>query len=103
MAAATDRAENIRRPEQYSDEAFYARVPSERAAYDLSVAVLYPEGVSCPGCYGKAVAPEDIDDLPVTYRCDNCKQVFNVLTNTLLEGLEIPFQEILWAAFVFTS
>lgn len=103
MAAATDRADQIRRPEQYTDEEFYARVPNERAAYDLTVAALYPKGVSCPGCYGKDVTPEDIDELPVTYRCDFCCREFNVLTNTLLEGLEIPFQEISWAAFVFTS
>ena len=103
MAAATNQAEKIRRPEQYSDEEFYARVPNEQAAYDLAVATLYPEGVNCPGCYGKAVTPEGIGDLPVTYRCDFCDKEFNVLDNTLLEGLEIAFQEILWAAFVFTS
>lgn len=90
------------RLEQYSDEEFYLLAPTERDAHDLAVATIHPEGLSCPDCYGKDVTAVG-DGIPVDHRCNLCKRTFNVLSNTVLDGLEIPFQEIMWAAFVFTS
>ena len=91
-----------RKLEQYPDEEFHSRVPTERHAHDLAVATLHPEGVSCPSCHGRDVTPVGTE-IPVTYRCDFCNRRFNVLSDTLLDGLEIPLREILWAVFVFTS
>ena len=102
MTTATGETKKIRRLDQYSDEEFYCLVPTERDAHDVAVATIHPGGLSCPDCHGKDATAVGVE-IPVTHRCNFCGQTFNALSNTLLDGLGISLQEILWAAFVFTS
>ena len=104
MVVVAAKGRDARERVNYSDDGFYAEVPNERAAHDLFLATLHPEGLRCPTCYGCGVAPAEAEcHLPVKYRCHHCRGQFTVLTNTLMEGLDISLQEWWWSLFVFTS
>ena len=87
----------------YSDDVGYAIVTDEAAAHELLLKALHPNGLQCPSCHSHDVAPVNSDALPAMYVCGSCGKEFTILTDTLMEGLDISLREWWWVLFVFTS
>lgn len=65
-------------------------ITNENQAYKFLKRILHPDGLHCPEC-GVALpndqAPHTKDRDPlVNYRCRECGRVYNLFTNTLLQG-----------------
>jgi transposase-like protein len=71
-------------------------ITNENQAYEFLKQILHPDGLHCPNC-GAALpedqAPHTRDRAPlVTYRCRECGCVYNLFTDTFLQGTHYDCQ-----------
>lgn len=66
--------------------------------YDFLTMLLHPEGFKCPKC--RSILPVDqhphkysTEQLP-SYRCRNCRCVYNIFSNTILKGIRFDVIKI---------
>jgi transposase-like protein len=65
----------------------------EEACQQRLIKVLHPDGLCCPRCGSRShfgVHRCELKPRPPTYRCRQCKCVFNAWTGTALEGTRRP-------------
>jgi transposase-like protein len=69
----------------------------EERCYNWLVEYLHPEGLRCPKGHARpaAEAPHTSDRAPIVeYRCRTCGRVYNVFTDTALNGIRHPCSKI---------
>src|SRR3954447_22172342 len=68
----------------------------EKVFYRKLLALLHPEGLTCPRCGSrqfKQMKNDYATSVP-TYRCSNCTRCFDAWTGTLLQGACCPASEV---------
>ena len=76
-----------------------AMFPDEAAARTWFESVRWPNGVTCPNCEGKRIAPMK-NQKPMPYRCRDCRRFFSVKTRSVMAESKLPLKKWVWAVYL---
>lgn len=89
-------------PETISLYEFFQQFPNEEAARLFFEKNRWRGNISCPHCGSMGVA-ECKDQIPMPFRCRDCRKHFSVRTNTVLAESRLPLQKWLMAIYMMTT
>lgn len=88
--------------ETFSLYEFFQKFPNEEAARQFFEAKRWPSGVGCAHCGSLNVA-ECANQIPMPYRCRDCRKHFSVRTSTVLTESKLPLHKWLMAIYMMTT
>lgn len=88
--------------ETFSLYEFFQKFPNEEAARQFFEAKRWSSGVYCPHCGSFSVA-ECANQIPMPYRCRDCRKHFSVRTGTVLTESKLPLNKWLMAIYMMTT
>jgi len=93
---------NKTQKEDFSIYEFFLKFPDEQSARLHFEKYLWNDGAKCPYCHSYN-AQECKNQIPMPYRCRDCRKHFSVRTNTVLAESRLGLHKWLLAMYILTS
>ena len=86
--------------ERFSLLDFFEQYPNEESSVNYFESLRWANGIECPFCQSKRISNCNV---PMPYRCMDCRKHFSVRTGTVLSESKLPLQKWLLAIYILTN